>query len=118
MPAGRLTYEQMLGELLALLGERVFVTVRVEIAGGVPLLATLSGVLDSGRDTGVASSLEEAVHAGGESVIFTVAAPEPPTAASFVVTESTYRLGRREPDGGLSFRAGKARVEVVRESAD
>ncbi len=49
----------------------------------------------------------------GESVIFVIAGDDPQAVASFFLTESTYAVGVREPDGRLRFVVGTARVSVA-----
>ncbi len=118
MSAGPLSYDEMLSELQALAGRRVFVAVRIEVDGEEQPLAMLCGVLSYGPMADLSVIPEEppveTPFPAGESVLLSVSGDGSLPLASFFITRSTYHLGeKREHDGALTFSAGSAVTTVA-----
>lgn len=107
----RLTYEQILGELQALLGRQVSVRVTIEHNGHEQPLATFGGILERGHALELPPMTD---YPSGESVLFAVRA-EPATQlpAAFMVTKASYIVGDKEDDDRLRFKLSEASIEIT-----
>jgi hypothetical protein len=105
-----LTYEDMLGELHALLGATVAVGVYALVDEEPEPIMAAVGELTRGRateglDVGAGAIRE------GETVTFNLTTD---TIIGFTISEATYRAGTRKPNGSLEYRVGDTLVAVKR----
>jgi hypothetical protein len=99
----------MLGELQELIGEVVVVLFEVGAVGKRPLGAIV-GRLRYANATDI-SRLSRRLPSG-ESLQFLVATDRDETVGHFLVTRKSYKLGRKNKDGAVSFMSGEATVVV------
>lgn len=117
--ARTLTYEDMLGELQALLGRFVAVWLTVTIAGEEHPVGMLQGTLRRAVDTDF-SKLPDGTATpfpAGELMLFSVGDP-PPVGGIFFVTRDRFRLGRKATNGDLSFMTGHLRTGIIERVSD
>ena len=103
-----LTYEEMLTELLGLIGQKVVVLIDMRFDRQRRPLASFHGVLKRGQLSDLTVEGRPIGYPLGEAILFHVGH------AYFIMRKDDFKHGRREDDDVLVFEVGRAQIVIGR----
>jgi hypothetical protein len=101
-----LTYEEMLAELLGLIGQEVVVVIDMRFDRQRRPLASFHGVLKGGELSGLTFGGTPIGYPPGEAILLRVGQ------GFFVMRKDDFKHGRREEEDVLGFEVGRARIVI------